>query len=255
MNKVIGLRLELLTDCPSVAGSLRGWLQWSAVETEWTLVQFLCMVICKLAATLEIPQSGNCAKLPTGEIFHSLAPDTRSSPPISEIPTMADGSKVVLITGASAGIGAAVAEALASEGHAVVLVARRPDALAEVATRCGEDHLVVVADVTSREEVCVRAPCAVRVVLSVPRCFVVHTPCALWCKSYPFFVNTMRTHVRAPPRVHFTLAHTRSMQCSAAMARNLSAKVHGSAACLMRASIIHVLPACVSSIHSRFSSA
>jgi hypothetical protein len=72
---------------------------------------------------------------------------------------MADGSKVVLITGASAGIGAAVAEALASEGHAVVLVARRPDALAEVATRCGEDHLVVVADVTSREEVCARAVC------------------------------------------------------------------------------------------------
>ena len=44
---------------------------------------------------------------------------------------------VVVITGASSGIGAALAEKLAGEGSAVVLVARRADALNAVAARCG----------------------------------------------------------------------------------------------------------------------
>ena len=62
--------------------------------------------------------------------------------------------KVVLITGASAGIGAAVAELLASQSHSLVLVARRADALGEVAARCGrENSLVVVADCTKRDDV------------------------------------------------------------------------------------------------------
>ena len=43
---------------------------------------------------------------------------------------------VVVITGASAGIGAATAELLAREGCRVVLVARRQAALEEVAGRC-----------------------------------------------------------------------------------------------------------------------
>ena len=46
-------------------------------------------------------------------------------------------SNVVVITGASSGIGAAVAERLARDGMAVALVARRPEALAEVVARCG----------------------------------------------------------------------------------------------------------------------
>lgn len=60
--------------------------------------------------------------------------------------------KVVVITGASGGIGAAVAELIAGKGASVVLVARRDDALKAVAERCGANALPIVADVTSRYE-------------------------------------------------------------------------------------------------------
>jgi short-subunit dehydrogenase len=61
--------------------------------------------------------------------------------------------KVIVITGASGGIGAAVAELASSRGASVVLVARRKDALMEVAQRCGSNALAVVADMTSRDDV------------------------------------------------------------------------------------------------------
>jgi NAD(P)-dependent dehydrogenase (short-subunit alcohol dehydrogenase family) len=61
--------------------------------------------------------------------------------------------KVVVITGASGGIGAATAEALAGRGARLALVARRADALGAVASRCGPNALAIVADVTSRVEV------------------------------------------------------------------------------------------------------
>ena len=60
---------------------------------------------------------------------------------------------VVVITGASSGIGAALAEKLAGDGSAVVLVARRADALNAVAARCGAAATTAVADVTSRGDV------------------------------------------------------------------------------------------------------
>jgi len=59
----------------------------------------------------------------------------------------------VVITGASGGIGAAVAQQLAAQGARVALVARRADALEEVAARCGENTVSIVADVTRRDEV------------------------------------------------------------------------------------------------------
>jgi short-subunit dehydrogenase len=62
-------------------------------------------------------------------------------------------NKVVVITGASGGIGAALAELLASRGASLVLVARRGEALQAVATRCGDCALGVVADVTIQSEV------------------------------------------------------------------------------------------------------
>jgi short-subunit dehydrogenase len=61
--------------------------------------------------------------------------------------------KVVVITGASTGIGAATAEVLTARGDSVVIVARRQQALDAVAARIGTSAFAVRADVTSREEV------------------------------------------------------------------------------------------------------
>jgi NADP-dependent 3-hydroxy acid dehydrogenase YdfG len=61
--------------------------------------------------------------------------------------------KVVVITGASSGIGAATAVLLAGKGARVVLVARREDALRAVAAQCGKGAHMIVADMTRREDV------------------------------------------------------------------------------------------------------
>lgn len=58
-----------------------------------------------------------------------------------------------MITGASGGIGAALAELLARQGNTVALVARRPDALRAVVNRCGGRAEAFVADVTHRDQV------------------------------------------------------------------------------------------------------
>jgi NADP-dependent 3-hydroxy acid dehydrogenase YdfG len=60
--------------------------------------------------------------------------------------------KIVVITGASAGIGAAVARELSAQGHRLVLAARRPEELEKVARETG-GSLAVPTDVTRREEV------------------------------------------------------------------------------------------------------
>src|SRR3954447_20281411 len=62
-------------------------------------------------------------------------------------------SKVIVITGGSSGIGAALGELLAGRGEQVVLVARRKQALEEVAARCGGRADVQVADVSDRAQV------------------------------------------------------------------------------------------------------
>ena len=61
-------------------------------------------------------------------------------------------SKVIVITGASSGIGASLARQLSGNGHQVVLAARRKKELEEVAARCAAEHLTVVTDVTRRED-------------------------------------------------------------------------------------------------------
>lgn len=62
------------------------------------------------------------------------------------------GDRVVVITGASAGIGAAVGELLGRRGTRVALVARRAEALRDVVQRCDGHGLAVVADMTRRAD-------------------------------------------------------------------------------------------------------
>lgn len=62
-------------------------------------------------------------------------------------------SKVVVITGASGGIGAATARLLAEQGTSLSLVARRREALGAVVRECGPNALAISADVTRREEI------------------------------------------------------------------------------------------------------
>jgi NADP-dependent 3-hydroxy acid dehydrogenase YdfG len=61
--------------------------------------------------------------------------------------------KVIVVTGASSGIGAALAVALAEQRRHVVAVARRAEVLAEVAARCAGRAHSVTADVTRRADV------------------------------------------------------------------------------------------------------
>jgi short-subunit dehydrogenase len=58
---------------------------------------------------------------------------------------------VVVITGASTGIGAATAERLARSNHNLVIVARNKEALEAVASRSGKTVEPVVADMTVRD--------------------------------------------------------------------------------------------------------
>jgi len=61
--------------------------------------------------------------------------------------------KVIVITGASSGIGAALASKLGEKGAQLVLAARREPELNAVASRAGAQALAVVADVTRRADV------------------------------------------------------------------------------------------------------
>ena len=61
-------------------------------------------------------------------------------------------SKVIVITGASSGIGAALAPVLVQRGHRVVLAARRHEALDAVAAPLGDHAMAIVTDVTKRAD-------------------------------------------------------------------------------------------------------
>jgi NAD(P)-dependent dehydrogenase (short-subunit alcohol dehydrogenase family) len=61
------------------------------------------------------------------------------------------GGRVAIVTGASSGLGASVAGALAALGARVAVVARRRDRLAELATRIG--GLAVACDLSDLERI------------------------------------------------------------------------------------------------------
>ena len=61
--------------------------------------------------------------------------------------------KRIVITGASSGIGAALAERLGRAGHRLALAARREDELQKVAQRIGGEMIVMATDVTRRGDV------------------------------------------------------------------------------------------------------
>ena len=65
--------------------------------------------------------------------------------------TVQTAGRVAVITGASSGIGEAIAHALAADGHRVALLARRLDRIQAVAEELGNGAIAIQADVTDRD--------------------------------------------------------------------------------------------------------
>lgn len=66
-------------------------------------------------------------------------------------------NKIVLITGASSGIGYSCAELMAAQGAKLILSARRTERLEQLAqkltTQFGQEHLIITCDVSKKEQV------------------------------------------------------------------------------------------------------
>lgn len=65
-----------------------------------------------------------------------------------------NNQKIILITGASSGIGAATVDKVLKAGHKAVITARSTDKLNEIVKHWGEDNvLAVTADVSKLDEI------------------------------------------------------------------------------------------------------
>ncbi|MGB7448990.1 MAG: SDR family oxidoreductase [Ornithinimicrobium sp.] len=93
----------------------------------------------------------------SAELVTTTARDSDDpNPTIQEMVMARNPDRVAMVTGASRGIGALSAEALAEHGYAVAVLARRPESLDEVATTIratGAEVLAVGCDVTDEEAV------------------------------------------------------------------------------------------------------
>ncbi|MBO1756653.1 SDR family oxidoreductase [Allobranchiibius sp. CTAmp26] len=67
------------------------------------------------------------------------------------MPTSQDTQQVAVITGASSGIGASTARALAAAGYRVALIARRADRIQALVEELDNGSIAITADVTDRE--------------------------------------------------------------------------------------------------------
>jgi NAD(P)-dependent dehydrogenase (short-subunit alcohol dehydrogenase family) len=106
--------------------------------------------------------------------------------------------EVVVITGASSGIGAEVAEVAASRGATVALIGRRADLLKSVATRLNPplvgDHLVLECDVTDEngvEQAISRVSFEVGVPTALVNCAGVCAPVSLVGSTLAHWQQTM----------------------------------------------------------------
>jgi len=73
--------------------------------------------------------------------------------PETNVRPSVDATRVVVVTGASAGIGAALVRTLGRAGHKVVLAARHEESLTDAARPLGANALTVVTDVRRRADI------------------------------------------------------------------------------------------------------
>lgn len=110
-----------------------------------------------MAATTSHHSSHDDIHQPSHQPSHRDIPGDATGRPDSRLQ-----GRRVLVTGASSGIGTAAAGAIVAAGGRVALLARRTDALHEIADRLGEAATVAPADVTDADEVAAAVSTAVQ---------------------------------------------------------------------------------------------